>query len=232
MPIIQESPSAKEARKRKKGLLTVGLTKQNLRSSLTKESLRRKVSYGYEDNRRRRDWLVVRIRSLSEYKNGYFLLQRTNQRHSELVCYWPACKQRVESIKANVREKSIMSQCLVRCKVQDFSQLSIYITCSKYNPWKSCHFRIYFLHVHYSNCKHSCVDRLFNHGVSSLFFFLSLAYIFARKVYIVCRGKPYSNSLSRIPTRLRRNPERDTGKIPMDSKSKREVKEYWYNELK
>ena len=171
MPIIQESPSAKEARKRKKGLLTVGLTKQNLRSSLRMESLRRKVSYGYEDNRRRRDWLVVRIRSLSEYKNGYFLLQRTNQRHSELVCYWPACKQRVESIKANVREKNIMSLCLVRCKVQDFSQLSIYITCSKYNPWKSCHFRNYFLHVHYSNCKHSCVDRLFNHGVSSLFFF-------------------------------------------------------------
>ena len=97
MPIIQESPSAKETRKRKKGLLTVGLTKQNLRSILRKESLRRKVSYGYEDNRRRRDWLVVRIRSLSEYKNGYFLLQRTNQRHSELVCYWPARKQRVES---------------------------------------------------------------------------------------------------------------------------------------
>ena len=92
------------------------------------ESLRRKVSYGYEDNRRRRDWLVVRIRSLSEYKNGYFLLQRTNQRHSELVCYWPACKQRVESIKTNVREKNIMSQCPVRCKVQDSSQLSIYIT--------------------------------------------------------------------------------------------------------
>ena len=137
MPIIQESPSAKEARKRKKGLLTVGLTKQNLRSSLRKESLRRKVSYGYEDNRRRRDWLVVRIRSLSEYKNGYFLLQRTNQRHSELVCYWPACKQRVESIKANVREKNIMSQCLVRCKVQDLSQLSMYIICSKYNPWKT-----------------------------------------------------------------------------------------------
>ena len=147
-------------------------TEFEVRSSLIKESLRRKVSYGYEDNRRRRDWLVVRIRSLSEYKNGYFLLQRTNQRHSELACYWPACKQRVESIKANVREKNIMSLCLIRCKVQDFSQLSIYITCSKYNPWKSCHFRNYFLHVHYSNCKHSCVDRLFNHGVSSLFFFL------------------------------------------------------------
>ena len=84
-------------------------TEFEVRSSLRKESLRRKVSYGYEDNRRRRDWLVVRIRSLSEYKNGYFLLQRTNQRHSELVCYWPACKQRVESIKANVREKDIMS---------------------------------------------------------------------------------------------------------------------------
>ena len=107
MPIIQESPSAKETRKRKKrpfnrwSYKTEFEVRSSLRKeSLRKESLRRKVSYGYEDNRRRRDWLVVRIRSLSEYKNGYFLLQRTNQRHSELVCYWPACKQRVESIKA------------------------------------------------------------------------------------------------------------------------------------